>query len=455
MKQALVLGAMVWVQVIFVPDFVATAEEPSMGSAVVLLSQQARPPRPRPAARPRQPVRQPSARATERSVSAGAFTRAELRRMQDVERTADRLVERTRAALEGDKKSERLVARLEQEYGLTFVRIAGRHTLVRYRELIGVNLGDQDQRILNDLGFRLFRLSRLSAIGLDVYLLRIPEGILTKDALGKLQEAGVGGFLDFNTVFLPAGRGNAADTEAKNSIAKPQAWRVGIVDTGVLETHKALKRNVIQQRNFGRGREATPRDHGTAVASILASHGAASLLVADVFSGPILFADAEAIALALNWMAESGVGVINMSLAGPESPLLEFAVKRLTEAGHGVVAAVGNNGAGGEGLYPASYDSVLGVTAVNEKFEIFKHAHQGSAVDYAAIGVKLKAASLRGRKRYSGTSFAAPAVAAFLAARHSAPDAANLQAALDALNNSVQDYGSPGRDPVFGIGILP
>ncbi len=455
MKQALAAATMVWAHIFIAPDFVAKAEEPAVIVAGVVQSWQARPPRPRPAARPRQPVRQPTTRPVERSVSAGTFTRAELRRMQDVERTADRLVERTRAALESGKKSERLVSRLEREYGLSFVRIDGRFTLVRYRELIGVNLGEQDQRILNELGFRLFRLSRLSAIGLEVYLLRIPEEVLTQDALEKLEQAGVSGFLDFNTVFVPADGGGVVDGHASGGSGLAPTWRVGVVDTGVLETHDAFDGNSIMQRNFGRGREATARDHGTAVASILASRGAASLLVADVFSGPILYADAEAIALALNWMAESGVGVINMSLAGPQSPLLEFAINRLTEAGYGVVAAVGNNGAGGENLYPASYESVLGVTAVNEKFEIFKHAHQGVAVDYAAVGVKLKAAALRGQKRYSGTSFAAPAVSAFLAARHAAPDAANLRAVLDELNKSVRDHGQPGRDPVFGIGILP
>lgn len=455
MKQALVLGMVIWVQMILVPGFVVIAEEPAIVVAGAALSRQARPPRPRPATRPRQPVRQPTTRPQERSVSTGTFTRAELKRMEDAERTAERLVERTRAALENGKKSERLVSRLEQEYGLSFVQIDGRFTLVRYRELIGVNLGEQDQRILNDLGFRLFRLSRLSAIGLEVYLLRIPEDVLTQDALEKLGQAGISGFLDFNTVFVPAGRASTVDDHVSSDSGPTPTWRVGVVDTGVLETHGAFENNHIVQRNFGRGREATPRNHGTAVASILASRGAASLVVADVFSGPILFADAEAIALALNWMAESGVGVINMSLAGPESPLLEFAINRLIEAGHGVVAAVGNNGATGEGLYPASYDNVLGVTAVNERFEIFKHAHQGSAVDYAAVGVKLKAASLRGRKRYSGTSFAAPAIAAFLAARHQVPDVARLERVLGELNKSVQDHGQPGRDPIFGIGILP
>lgn len=419
---------------------------------------QARPARPRPVQRPVRPVRQQPTRPVQsQRLSVDQLDRLELERIEAIEREAEKLVERTRRSLARNKNPERLIRKLERDYRLTFVQIEGRHTLVRHREVVGINLGINDLTAIRDLGFQLYRSTMLPEIGVRLELLLVPEDVPMEGLQALLKEKGASGMFVFNPVFTPVGRqeekvneapDNTADNPTSNEVA------VGMVDTGVYQKHKRLEHCSINQKNFGRGEQVTPRNHGTAVASILAGQGVCTLLVADVYSGPILFADAEAITLAMEWLAGRQIGVINMSLAGPPELLLELAVHRLNKSGHAIVAAVGNNGPVGESLYPASYDRVIGVTAVDSRFSIYKHAYQGSSVDYAAQGVKLKAAALRGTKKYSGTSFAAPAVAGMLAQQHPKAMPNQLPLLVEYLNSRVEDLGEPGRDPVFGMGLL-
>ena len=48
--------------------------------------------------------------------------------------------------------------------------------------------------------------------------------------------------------------------------------------------------------------------------------------------------------VALDWLARKRIAVINLSLTGPENPVLQRAVARLVAKGHVLVAAVGNEG---------------------------------------------------------------------------------------------------------------
>jgi subtilisin family serine protease len=69
-------------------------------------------------------------------------------------------------------------------------------------------------------------------------------------------------------------------------------------------------------------------------------------------------------------------------------------------------------------MYPAAYSCVVGVTAINKNHRIYRRAIRGEHVDVAALGVNVFAASRENQfKRVSGTSFAAPFVAAFIASQ--------------------------------------
>ena len=50
--------------------------------------------------------------------------------------------------------------------------------------------------------------------------------------------------------------------------------------------------------------------------------------------------------------------------------------------------------------------------------------------------------------------FAAPVIAARLAARMRKPDVASSQAAVRALEAEARDLGPRGRDPIYGAGLI-
>jgi subtilisin family serine protease len=158
---------------------------------------------------------------------------------------------------------------------------------------------------------------------------------------------------------------------------------------------------------------------------------------------------------ALDALARRDVRVINLSLAGPDNALLKTTVEAMISRGAILIAAVGNAGPRAKPLYPAGYDGVIAVTAVDKGRNAYRRANQGAHVDIAAPGVNVwTAASISGARPKSGTSFAAPfvsAAAAVLLAER--PDLTPVQMA-EALSGLAQDIGSPGKDQVFGWGLL-
>ena len=75
-------------------------------------------------------------------------------------------------------------------------------------------------------------------------------------------------------------------------------------------------------------------------------------------------ATTQAIIAGLEWALNKGARVINMSFAGPYDPMLALAMKRASEKGAVLIAAVGNAGPKSPPLYPAADPRVIGVTAV-------------------------------------------------------------------------------------------
>ncbi len=112
---------------------------------------------------------------------------------------------------------------------------------------------------------------------------------------------------------------------------------------------------------------------------------------------------------ALHWLKKSGVAVANLSFAGPPDDLLHHAVRELTKAGIVVVAAAGNEGPGAPPSYPAAYEEVIAVTAVDRNLAAYRYASRGDHIDLAAPGVDVWTA-LPGRREgpQTGTSFAVP-----------------------------------------------
>jgi subtilisin family serine protease len=220
-----------------------------------------------------------------------------------------------------------------------------------------------------------------------------------------------------------------------------------------------LRDSRVISEDFAAHEGSRPLGHGTAVASLIARSATNE---ADIHAASVFFqapgfapgATTESLIAALDWLVSRQVQVINMSLAGPANELLEAAIAAVAEAGGVVVAAVGNNGPSGEPLYPAAYDGVVGVTAVDREQKIFRYANRGDHVDYAALGVDVKVADSGGSWRLeSGTSMASPHIAVVVARMRRSHDMA-VGALMNVLTENAEDLGKKGFDRVFGYGLI-
>jgi len=239
--------------------------------------------------------------------------------------------------------------------------------------------------------------------------------------------------------------------------------RIGMIDSGVDMAHPAIKQASIHARSFVSEGAQVPEFHGTAIASIIAADTSdykglapkAEVYAAAVFEqdrkrGEI--ASTVSLVRALDWLMSSGVDVVNVSLAGPPNRLLEAALARAEQGGVMILAAAGNGGPVAQPMYPAAYSSVVAVTAVDASGHVFRLANRGEYLDLAAPGVSLLHAKAGGGySASSGTSFAVPFAATAAARLRQLLPGENV---LEMLYDSAEDLGPPGRDEIYGYGLL-
>jgi len=320
------------------------------------------------------------------------------------------------------------------------------------------------QDALRAAGFTLLRERRLDGLDMRVLVLQAPPGLGTAAALDRAREIDPPGSYELNHVYSGSGTLTPATSASGAATATPSAstapGRIGLIDGGVDERHPVLRAARLQAH----GCDARhPSAHGTAVASLMVGegrsfHGAApgaTLYAADVFCDQPTGGAVDAVADALSWLAQERVPVINISLVGPANRLLERVIAAMQARGHVIVAAVGNDGPAAPPLYPAAYPGVVGVTAVDARRRVLPEAAQGPQVTFAAPGADMAVADGAGGFSLArGTSFAAPLVAGLLAQHVSALAPGNANAAIGALAAIGLDLGAPGRDPVFGWGLV-
>ena len=212
---------------------------------------------------------------------------------------------------------------------------------------------------------------------------------------------------------------------------------VAVLDTPADLSHPDLRGKVRAGANFVTSACARPSveeaSHGTAVAGLIGANtgngeGIAALgWDTQVLSVAVLdgcgIGTASGIASGIRHAADAGARIINLSLNGAPHPALADAVAYARSRGALVVAAAGNDG-GDAPTYPAAYPGVLAVAAADDAgTRVSTFSRRGSWVDLAAPGEAVVTTTTPGGGylRYSGTSFAAPLVAASAAlvlARH-------------------------------------
>jgi hypothetical protein len=349
-------------------------------------------------------------------------------------------------------------------------------------EILGLAPTDAALDHARSLGFTVDREQAIGAMNIRLVVLRAPGGMTTKKALRTLREADPGGSYDYNHIYSGGGaigagasggrtlsRGAATTGTAHDAPASAppvggparSRVRIGLLDSGVDLTHPVFHESVVHA--WGCDDHAIPAAHGTAVASLLIGrsevfhgvHPDAELYAADVYCGRPTGGAVDTLVAALGWMVQERVPVINVSLVGPRNAMLERVIGELIAGGYVIVAAVGNDGPAAPPLYPASYQHVVGVTAVDAHRRVLIEAARGPQVMFASPGADLAAAgSDHAYAAVRGTSFAAPFVAALLASGLASPNSADAAAAVEQLAKTAVDLGAPGRDLTYGFGLV-
>jgi hypothetical protein len=347
------------------------------------------------------------------------------------------------------------------------------------REIVAVGLTAADGVALEAAGYSIVSQERLEALDQTILKLRIPDGLSLEDARDAVRAINDEASADFNHFYRASTTGTQAVCEGPacaplEMVNWPLNMRncaasvtIGMVDTDINPEHaifEGVDLDVVRISD-----EAEPqsgRQHGTAVAALLVGRvqarargllPAARLVAVDAFVGEGNNERAAAydVVRALDLLIGRQARIVNLSLAGDANRVLERMVRAVLAADIALVAAAGNDGARADPRFPAAYPGVLAVTAVDGQGRVYRRAGQGDHVDLAAPGVGIwTAASISGARTKTGTSFAAPFVTAAAALLLATEDDLSLAELEDRLSKSASDLGDPGRDPVYGAGLL-
>jgi type VII secretion-associated serine protease mycosin len=259
------------------------------------------------------------------------------------------------------------------------------------------------------------------------------------------------------------------------AIRAPQAWQtaascksavVAVVDSGVDGQNPALRGSVLPGWNVltENSDTADTAGHGTMVAGLIAARPERGLAAAGVCRNarilPVVVwsatqkPTAATIAAGINWAADHGASVINLSLGG-SSPnnAIRHAIDAALAKNIVVVAAAGNAFTDAA-QYPAAYPGVLAVSATDAQGTRPAFSSYGPWVGVAAPGTGMRSTQGTGVAVGDGTSFAAPlvsATAALLRTEH--PDWSETRV-VQQIEQTADDAGPFGTDPSFGHGIL-
>lgn len=182
---------------------------------------------------------------------------------------------------------------------------------------------------------------------------------------------------------------------------------VCIVDSGLDAAHEDIQQHNVQGASFGKkvGEwDQSSDSHGTHVAGTLAalgnnncgvvgveSGGALNLLIARVFDDDGSDAKTSDLVAAIEWCADQGANIINMSLGNVDKVKAEGeAMAELYNEGILIVAAAGNFGdIYQKDNYPASFDEVISVGMVGEDMEVAVASQKNKQVELVAPGVSV------------------------------------------------------------------
>jgi serine protease len=247
---------------------------------------------------------------------------------------------------------------------------------------------------------------------------------------------------------------------------------VAVIDSGVDATHADLAGQVLPGLDLVDPNDDGDTDlvgHGTTVAAIIAGRSddsagvvgiapKAKILPVRVLDEQNRYSDAMIVAKGVRWAVDHGARVINLSLGGNgSSAALGAALDYAFAKDVVVVACTGNTSASttSEVWYPAREPGVIAVAGMEKDgTELWSGSITGPQTVVTAPATQIVGARPGGYWRVQGTSFAAPMVSATAALIRSRWPTMSAAEVINRIIRTAKDLGAPGRDPVYGFGMV-
>ncbi len=237
---------------------------------------------------------------------------------------------------------------------------------------------------------------------------------------------------------------------------------VAVIDSDIDATQPDLDATIV--KNFDAlGGEDKPQLHGTAIAGAIAAHGKlmgiapdAKVLAARAFDDTPGEANGTSFAIykSLQWAADNGARVVNMSFTGPADPALHRMLAAAYEKDIVLIAAAGNAGPNSKPPYPAADPDVIAVAATDSNDGMFKMDNRGRYIAVAAPGVEILALAPDDSYQITtGTSVAAAhvsGIAALLLERYPALKPQDIRTII---TTTAKPLKPSGDDSAFGAGL--
>jgi len=247
--------------------------------------------------------------------------------------------------------------------------------------------------------------------------------------------------------------------------------KVAVIDSGLDLTHEDLAANIKGSVDFTGSRKGAKDEngHGSHVGGTIAGVDNDRGVI-GVAPGAYLYAvrclDRRGwgkygdVASGIEWAADNGMQIANMSLGGGDSSAVKAACAYA--AGHGVllIAAAGNEGDGSlttnELSFPAAYSTVVSVGAVASGDGLASFSNTNDDVEVSGPGVSVYSTYKNNSyATLSGTSMASPHAAGVAALIWKSLGAnANPGTVLSELKSRAEDAGPNGPDNGWGVGIV-
>jgi subtilisin family serine protease len=237
---------------------------------------------------------------------------------------------------------------------------------------------------------------------------------------------------------------------------------IGIIDTGCDYTHPEISRRFGMEKGYdfveNSGKPFDKNGHGTHVAGTAA--GAFSGIARNSRLYAIRVLDSEGsgseadVMKGIEWALKSRIDVVNMSLGSSEySEAFKEMCYYACSRGMIVCAAAGNDG---EPIYnyPASFEPVLSVAAVDKRNKHAYFSNTNGLIDISAPGVDIVSCwPGSGYRMLSGTSMAAPHVSGCVALALSA--GVGKAQYEDAMKENAEKLNEKNVLPeAFGAGLI-